>query len=783
VDDARDRLRAFAREGNLGAQASRQRATLLAQLEMWDEAIAERRRLAAIGGDEDRLALAVTLTGAGRFGPAQEVFDQLLASTPPTPQLITAAATLRRLQRDIPGGLALYDRLSGVVSDDERILLMGDYLWAAGRRDQARRLVEQHAEARQGNALDPAVWLWLARAAFESGDAEAGRAAVARGLEADSASAPLLVLRRLQEEGITDPTLLAAMAAGSDADNLDPVLREYNDLMLRFSRDQISSADMERQLAEMTAEHPMFFSAWSTLAMLRMNVGDADGAARAATDAMRVIPGDSRPARQAAQIHAVLGRYDEALGAARTWRDRTPSNPIDADLFIAWLHLLMERPADAAAVIEPWEPVILGTPEPDSAQASILARVVAATGSAQERADLLARTADSPVWASACIAAAADVATPAERRAWLERVGAVTLTDDDVLALGEQWTLLADDSGSASDFEAALEVLGARRWEGVRAARASLHRALALRRLGQIDEAQREFLGVIEAYQDAQDPEAPLLVRDARGGLLLLVVEDAPDRTPQIAGHVGPFWDAVRADASMSALRRATTGDSVAQYYLAAGQPARAIEVLEQALVLLPRDTGLQARMVQAVLASGDRDAAARLIDRAPTREAQMIMVAAADLTADERPADAEWLLRRAYALSRDNLMVTNNLAFHLLTHGGDASEAAALAQESVDIARGRDPGPDILASVYDTLGLALLAAGRPQEAEQAFRSGLLARPENADLHVGLAEALHAQGRDDDARRTLGAVTPEMAAGLSPPVRERRDRLAQSIDP
>ena len=58
---------------------------------------------------------------------------------------------------------------------------------------------------------------------------------------------------------------------------------------------------------------------------------------------------------------------------------------------------------------------------------------------------------------------------------------------------------------------------------------------------------------------------------------------------------------------------------------------------------------------------------------------------------------------------------------------------------------------PDWYYSVRHTLGAALLDADRPIEAEVVYWDDLAKHPENANSLFGLAEAMRAQGRDEEA--------------------------------
>lgn len=84
---------------------------------------------------------------------------------------------------------------------------------------------------------------------------------------------------------------------------------------------------------------------------------------------------------------------------------------------------------------------------------------------------------------------------------------------------------------------------------------------------------------------------------------------------------------------------------------------------------------------------------------------------------------------------------------------GGDAAtavESFAQATKLEDSLGYMEP-PTWYYPVRHSLGKALLAAGRSRDAEQAYRADLRRFPENVWSLRGLALALRAQGRGDDA--------------------------------
>lgn len=92
-------------------------------------------------------------------------------------------------------------------------------------------------------------------------------------------------------------------------------------------------------------------------------------------------------------------------------------------------------------------------------------------------------------------------------------------------------------------------------------------------------------------------------------------------------------------------------------------------------------------------------------------------------------------------------------LAAELAAAQGDYDTAIAALREAVPIedAIPYDEPPGWHAPVRHTLGALLLAADRPEEAEAVYREELRRNPENGWSLYGLAQALTAQGRTDEA--------------------------------
>jgi tetratricopeptide (TPR) repeat protein len=106
------------------------------------------------------------------------------------------------------------------------------------------------------------------------------------------------------------------------------------------------------------------------------------------------------------------------------------------------------------------------------------------------------------------------------------------------------------------------------------------------------------------------------------------------------------------------------------------------------------------------------------------------------------------------YTLADGVRIAERVLAAELARTGKDFDATIAALNEAVAIEDQLlyDEPPAWHAPARQSLGAALLAAGKPAEAESAYREELRRNPENGWSLNGLERALRAQGRKDEAR-------------------------------
>jgi predicted negative regulator of RcsB-dependent stress response len=158
----------------------------------------------------------------------------------------------------------------------------------------------------------------------------------------------------------------------------------------------------------------------------------------------------------------------------------------------------------------------------------------------------------------------------------------------------------------------------------------------------------------------AQDRSAPVLVDD-RSSLYLSLIEAQKRRDPaeskRLAGSLVALLEAEAARAPDATARRVWDPHRV-EAYLALGEPARALPMLQQSAIEVPNDYNPPARLARVQLALGDLPAARAAIDRA--------------LPLSDGPRKL-----RLYGLKAD-----------ILIAAGERAEARAALQAALDFAR-----------------------------------------------------------------------------------------------
>jgi len=202
---------------------------------------------------------------------------------------------------------------------------------------------------------------------------------------------------------------------------------------------------------------------------------------------------------------------------------------------------------------------------------------------------------------------------------------------------------------------------------------------------------------------------------------------------------------------ALEAGTRAAPKDPVAWANLAraaraAGQAPRALEAIDQALALNPDDAqalAVRGQALDAMGRTGEAEECFRQAARRAPNEAAVMNNLGAFLREQGRLAEALPVLRRAAQLGPGLAVAQDNLVNTLLALG-QRDEAARLGE---DLSR-RLPDSAVAQAA---LGSTLFEAGRLEESIAAWLRAVALPGADADMHLGLAQALMALGDADRA--------------------------------
>ncbi len=183
------------------------------------------------------------------------------------------------------------------------------------------------------------------------------------------------------------------------------------------------------------------------------------------------------------------------------------------------------------------------------------------------------------------------------------------------------------------------------------------------------------------------------------------------------------------------------------------GQLGPAIICMRQAVALSPRDATLHNNLGGMLLEHGELDAAAAAfaaaLDIDPTHRSALFNLGNLEQRRGRLEAAAEYF-RRVIDHHGADAAAVNNLATALVELG-DVQDAIRLLETSCD----GHPDP----RSYNNLGLALRAAGRPEQAAAAYHRALSMEPGYAEAHNNLGNMLMDEGDSATALTHLRKAT------------------------
>lgn len=250
-----------------------------------------------------------------------------------------------------------------------------------------------------------------------------------------------------------------------------------------------------------------------------------------------------------------------------------------------------------------------------------------------------------------------------------------------------------------------------------------------------------------------------------------------PLRIGRVLFHLGRIEDA------RAQLERATTLDATLDppgitlgiLHSESGHFDLALRELKRAVEAAPKDPrprlGLARWLLDRERASEARDAARYAAELEPSSSRAKLLIGIASLQMGEFE-DAESNLETAYRAAPSNAEVVDKLVLVLAARSDTAKKARAIELAEANLRR---TGGD--ARSLATLGRVLAMSGRSEAALKALRAASPGDRATPEIALGLALALEAEGRRDEAERLLRSA-------LSAPVGQFPSRLEakQALD-
>jgi tetratricopeptide (TPR) repeat protein len=575
-------LNQLARSGSLERRDARRLASLLAEQGNIDRAIEILRGSYSMDADETPadVLLGQLYLRKGDLDKANEVARKLLQEDPGVLD-IEFAASLAAAQGDEAQAESILARLEQMdLEKGLREVLLAEHERNHGDQEKALQLYEDALEADGDN---PAIWRRYLSFLLRSGDAEQMASRIAEAHEACPDDALLSTLNQNRQliastaaQPIAQPFLAAAVDEPERRAEALAVLKAIDEA----PRDE--HAQLATDLRRLSERYPRFLALKTQLTRLYTSLGRRAEAAQTASQIMREFPGSIDAARIAAQTNAAAGEWEQALSAAREWRERAPQPPMQAEMLIAGAQIQLGRPEEALKTLEPYVAQVRAE-DGFSPILHLNARALIAAGRTEEAEAMLEPQLEaSDRWRRAWMGLAGSAVPDEERAAqWLTK--AADLVPEDAPAereaLASAWYTLADRSGQEAHLSQARQLLESLSEQPDASPSALLAHAM-------VAERQQDHAAAEASYRRALEKEPDLPAAKNNLAMMLATRGENLDEALRFA------QEAVEAQPS-----DANYIDTLAQVHAARGDYNAAVEQMERAVELEPGNAQWQDRL------------------------------------------------------------------------------------------------------------------------------------------------------------------------------------------
>ena len=292
------------------------------------------------------LLLARIYVQKNRDEDAEQVVQKLLAD--PTPGAVRFAANYyasRGRHDEAENALTLLADIR--LAPGMASVIRGEYY---SKYADSKRGVQEYELAIKSAPKNLSIWKELIRLHIVRQDAEQAISAGKRAIDAlgeDSRISWFMQHSELIQQSIDDkrPVGLILGILGNDETRNAAVecLQVLSDVRL----DPSTTDQAVTKLIRLANTNTQFLDLQLYITKLMTSLGRIEDAVLLGTRAMEAFPTNPVPAKLSATALASAGRWDEVVGVAMSWRERTGRNTLDADLMIAEAKLRLSDPEGA----------------------------------------------------------------------------------------------------------------------------------------------------------------------------------------------------------------------------------------------------------------------------------------------------------------------------------------------------------------------------------------------------------------------------------------------------
>ncbi len=596
AEGAKRYLQKFSQQTNITPEMQRRRAALLVSQNMIDPAMDDFRSLAQAGDVRAQVSLAALHSRLGEVGQAREMYEQALRHDDELAPFVAEAA-------------AEYFASQGEMDRARSILT--EHLKDAGREGMLAALLMRHGLAGEAEDIytrlaqsenSGAAWSDLARFYLSQRRVDEAEQAISQGL----AVAP-------DDENLIHTASMVSMAGGEEiaaeglsdaltAFGLDPDSRSGIALQEALDHIQANPTDLDGyidRLRRLVERDATFYPAWQMLVQAHMRKGDVPSALEVAQSATQSLPADPRPAKMVTELLMRQGRTDQAIAAAKLWRERALANPYPTDLLIAQLNDRMGRYEEGLGWLAPYRDRIIREGDTAPTPLELLASLHAGADQEEIALELLwDRAQESQAWRGGYLRAGYRMFDrPAEAREWFERVTPLMLsTTSERIAMGRAWYDLGVQHVTREDFQRTVDIVEPALDDPDARGAAAAFCAACYEQLNQPEEAERLYRVAI-----SENPGQA----DLKNNLAFLILTQGGSLEEALA---------LATSATESSLNIATFFDTKGQVLFKLGRAEEAETAFRQGLEIDPADPLLLIGLAEALHAQKEFGEAQRVL-------------------------------------------------------------------------------------------------------------------------------------------------------------------------